>query len=300
MESTKRKALLIGINYNGEKFALRGCHNDVRNIFDFITKHLSYPIGNIKILLDEKKETSVFSDVKGIIPIASPTKKNILDSMKWLVQDGNAGDHLFFHYSGHGSQVKDRDGDELDGFDETILPVDYRTFGEIVDDQIHKNLILPLGEGVVLTAIMDCCHSGTGFDLPFVFKAKGPLPNEKMKSLIKLKSKGGEEKEKASLGDDDTEGISTVSSKHSKGTVILFSGCQDESTSTDVLISGKATGAVSYAFTQIMAEHKLQITFTDLLYKMRDSIQTVQSKTIQIPQISTNNSTLNLNSFITF
>lgn len=39
-----------------------------------------------------------------------------------------------FADSGHGSQVKDRDGDEVDGFDEVILPVDFRKAGIITDD----------------------------------------------------------------------------------------------------------------------------------------------------------------------
>ena len=36
--------------------------------------------------------------------------------------------------SGHGSQVKDRDGDEIDGYDEVILPRDFREKGIITDD----------------------------------------------------------------------------------------------------------------------------------------------------------------------
>lgn len=36
--------------------------------------------------------------------------------------------------SGHGGQIKDKDGDEMDGYDEVIFPVDYQTAGCIVDD----------------------------------------------------------------------------------------------------------------------------------------------------------------------
>lgn len=45
---------------------------------------------------------------------------------------------FFFHYSGHGGRVKDTDGDEDDGYDETIYPVDFQQYegesGQIVDD----------------------------------------------------------------------------------------------------------------------------------------------------------------------
>ena len=36
--------------------------------------------------------------------------------------------------SGHGGQTKDLDGDEADGYDEVIYPVDFEYAGHIVDD----------------------------------------------------------------------------------------------------------------------------------------------------------------------
>lgn len=46
--------------------------------------------------------------------------------------------------------------------DETILPCDWRANGHIVDDTLNQELVQKIGEGVKLTAILDCCHSGTG------------------------------------------------------------------------------------------------------------------------------------------
>ena len=42
--------------------------------------------------------------------------------------------------------------------------------GQIPDDALWKKLVNMVPEGVRLTAIMDCCHSGTGLDLPFKFQ----------------------------------------------------------------------------------------------------------------------------------
>jgi hypothetical protein len=39
--------------------------------------------------------------------------------------------------SGHGGQTADIDGDEDDGYDEVIYPVDFRSVGHIVDDEMH-------------------------------------------------------------------------------------------------------------------------------------------------------------------
>jgi hypothetical protein len=78
-----------------------------------------------------------------------------------------------FRHPGHGSQQTDYSGDELDGSDETILPTDYESAGQIVDDELNDLLVKPLLPGVTLHALMDCCHSGTVLDLPYRCKGSG-------------------------------------------------------------------------------------------------------------------------------
>ena len=56
-------------------------------------------------------------------------------------------------------QSKDGEGDEVDGYDETICPVDYASSGQIVDDEMNALLVQRLPPGVRLTAIFDSCHS---------------------------------------------------------------------------------------------------------------------------------------------
>lgn len=95
-----------------------------------------------------------------------PTRQNLINAMRWLVRSAKCNDSLFFHCSfffflhicvfliildsGHGGQVEDKDGDEVDGFDEgslwaliqktdsfwftVIFPLDYKEAGFIVDD----------------------------------------------------------------------------------------------------------------------------------------------------------------------
>lgn len=74
---------------------------------------------------------------------------------------------------GHGGKLRDDDGDEKDGYDETLIPVDYATAGQIRDDDLYKMLVAGLKEDVFATMIMDCCHSGSVLDLPFTFVADG-------------------------------------------------------------------------------------------------------------------------------
>eukprot|EP01012_Entosiphon_sulcatum_P068324 TRINITY_DN9845_c0_g2_i1.p1 TRINITY_DN9845_c0_g2~~TRINITY_DN9845_c0_g2_i1.p1 ORF type:complete len:346 (+),score=46.71 TRINITY_DN9845_c0_g2_i1:467-1504(+) len=153
----RKRALLVGINYVGQQGQLSGCVNDVIAMRQFIN---SFGFTDQRILADDPSVSQT-----------APTKANILAGFKWLVEGASPGDSLFFHYSGHGGQARDAEGDEKDGFDETIIPVDYRSAGQIIDDVIFKELVTPLPEGCRMTVIMDCCHSGTVLDLPYVFVA---------------------------------------------------------------------------------------------------------------------------------
>ncbi len=85
----RRKALLIGINYFGQRGQLRGCINDVRNMTSYLAEHFGYRREDMVILTDDQQN-----------PMSQPTKQNILRAMHWLVKDARPNDSLFFHYSG--------------------------------------------------------------------------------------------------------------------------------------------------------------------------------------------------------
>src|SRR5271170_4993200 len=108
-------------------------------------------------------------------PMSQPTKANTLRAVHWLVNDAWPTDSLFFHFSGHGGQTPDLDGDEEDGYDEVIYPVDFRLQGHIVDDEMHRIMVKSLPAGVRLTAIFDSCHSGSALDLPYLYSTQGVL-----------------------------------------------------------------------------------------------------------------------------
>ena len=81
---------------------------------------------------------------------------------------------MFFHYSGHGGRVEDTDGDEDDGYDETLIPVDYlQTGNQIVDDVLYTDFVGALPKDCFVTCVIDCCHSGTVLDLPYTFMPNG-------------------------------------------------------------------------------------------------------------------------------
>lgn len=90
----KRKALLIGINYFGQRGQLRGCINDVKNMSAYLNGNFGYAREDMVLLTDDQQN-----------PMSQPTKSNILRAMHWLVKDARANDSLFFHYSGRPGPV---------------------------------------------------------------------------------------------------------------------------------------------------------------------------------------------------
>jgi len=153
----RTKALYIGINYVGQQGELRGCHNDVIMMKRYIESQ-GFDPNNCMVLMDDGRNQA-------------PTHANIMKGFDWLVEGAQPGDSLFMHYSGHGGSVRDQDGDEADGMDETMIPVDYQRAGQIRDDEIFKELVTPVPHGVTMTVVMDCCHSGSILDLPYNFEA---------------------------------------------------------------------------------------------------------------------------------
>jgi hypothetical protein len=133
-------------------------HADVHNIQKYLTSVHDFKESEMLILMDDGRHHP-------------PTKKNIEDAFRRITEYSNAGDCVFVHYSGHGSRVRDTSGDEDDGYDETLIPVDFRSAGQIVDDDILDMLVKPMKKGVTVTVLMDCCHSGTVLDLPYRFGA---------------------------------------------------------------------------------------------------------------------------------
>nr|MBS0022226.1 caspase family protein [Gammaproteobacteria bacterium] len=94
-----------------------------------------------------------------VITESDANRQQILDALGSLIDTSRPGDALVFHYSGHGTQFDDLEGEE-DGKDEAIVPIDYETGAYIIDDDF-ADLFRAIPEGVSLTCFFDCCHSGT-------------------------------------------------------------------------------------------------------------------------------------------
>lgn len=158
----EKSALLIGVadyrNSGNNLEDLKGPINDVLLIQEQILPVLGYRFDKIITLTGR-----------------DATRSNIQKAIATFVKHGGV-DERFFFFAGHGSQVPDTDGDETDDVDEVILPYDAKYDGQgnlipgsVISDDDLKEWFAPL-KGKKLFAVLDSCHSGTGFramDLSF-------------------------------------------------------------------------------------------------------------------------------------
>ncbi len=309
----QKKALIIGINYlNIPHHTLPGAINDAKRVKHWLTSNFTdFDDSNTVILSDDQ------TDDLGRLP----DRANLIAAMNWLVQDAQPNDSLFFHFSGHGVKMMDKDSDEGDGFDEAILPMDYRECGAITDDEMFQILVQPLKKGVQLTAIFDCCYSGSALDLPFTYTLDAhsslvEVDNGIAAAAAILKSgllylKGNDEAALIHLKQSILHLVQYIlkrrkPSRSSKGTVILLSSSNDKQVSADVNVTSHVTmdgptGAASWAFLQVLSKKTLphtssdsivtpqtsrifpqQIYFTELLLEMRLLLKDLN----QTPQLS--------------
>lgn len=99
------------------------------------------------------------------------TKAKILSMLSELGNQCNTGDIVYIHFSGHGQQITDVDGDEDDGWDEAWIPYDaqmaysesYKGENHLTDDEIGQwlsRIKSRIGDEGKLLVVVDACHSG--------------------------------------------------------------------------------------------------------------------------------------------
>lgn len=139
-----KRALIVGINkYQDPADNLRGCVNDAINMRNTLLK-FGFKKDDIRLVLDERA-----------------TFDGIISRLDWLLKNTKKGDAILFHYSGHGAQIRDRDGDELaDHLDEILCPHDM-DWDRPLSDDILKTKFQMLPKGANMYLVFDCCHSGT-------------------------------------------------------------------------------------------------------------------------------------------
>jgi hypothetical protein len=240
-----RRALLIGINrYRIPGADLRGCVNDVKNIKRALVKYCGFRARDIRTLMDFKA-----------------TKKAMQTGIAALIAKSRKGDVLYVHYSGHGSNVPDRNGDEADRRDEILCPTDLDWKDPLTDDWLRTTFD-KLKAGVRLTVVMDCCHSGT--NTRAIASPDEPVINRYLPSPWDIMAQESGRRLRGTVR--GTLRRSRRAARRRSNVLaanigeVLITGCRDTQTSADAYIGGSYNGALTYSLVAALREAKGKVT----------------------------------------
>lgn len=145
-----KKALIVGINSYSPQKPLRGCLNDAADLANLLGA--SFGFQNITTLRDSEVSAAVLRERLETLLRPDPGETDAV---------------RYFHFSGHGGRVYDREGDEPDTIDENLCMGNYvwsDPASYLVDDllgdilhQAHEN-----APTMRVYVTLDACHSGTG------------------------------------------------------------------------------------------------------------------------------------------
>tara|TARA_R110002049_G_scaffold32139_8_gene107576 strand:+ start:16207 stop:19158 length:2952 start_codon:yes stop_codon:yes gene_type:complete len=156
-----RLALIVGIDEYRSVDGLQGAVNDSNKITTLIKGEGAgqFPAANICHLTNQQATYLNFK---------TAFKKSLVD--RAMTADRRPADQVLIFFAGHGSQMRDRNHDEPDGWDETLVLFDSRSqerlgskrkIPDLSDDVFNAMLSDLYTVTPNLVVILDSCHSGS-------------------------------------------------------------------------------------------------------------------------------------------
>ena len=264
-----KRALIIAIGKyeNGNGWHDLSSQNDLLIMRETLLKQ-GFPNANILTITD-----------------AEATKVGIERKMEELIKLSKSGDKIVIHFSGHGQQVSDLNGDEADGKDEALVPFDapsdwkntnYRYEKHIIDDEINNwinQLRAKIGTEGHILLILDSCHSGTASRGRAV--ARGDKPPLLLRDLEK-----------------NIENHTTKSSdfyelpkkqNNALGKFVMFTAAEAGQVNFQTTLDGKPIGSLTYAVVKSLQKINKGASYESLFANVRDVMQ--EKKLNQTPTV---------------
>lgn len=239
-----KNAVLIGVNrYRIPGNDLRGCVPDVKNMAKLLQRQFGFDSDNISVITD-----------------FTATKEAIETAVTGLIRGARRGDVLLVHYSGHGSNVPDDNGDESDKRDEILCPTDLDWNDPLRDDWL-RSVFDGLASGVSLTVVTDSCHSGTvtrALEPPDAPVIERYLPSPW--DLVAVESGRG----LAGTTRSGRRPKPATDVVHVDIPEVLISGCRADQTSADAAIGGGFAGALTYNLVEAVTESRMPLSYREL------------------------------------
>ena len=198
------------------------------------------------------------------------TFDNITRQLSAFVSKTKKGDVVYLHFSTHGQPVEDQNGDEKDGWDEAIVPIDaykiykkgtYEGKKHLLDDQLNKYVIKlreKIGPSGMLYVVIDACHAGTssrandetvrGTKVGFTANNKVFKPSITKKSHYKIEA----------------------STKWAN--VLFIEACRPDQVNKEVKVGSKSYGPLSYNIAQALSVKPISLNAKDFIEAIKASI----------------------------
>ena len=284
--STRKKfALLVGISKYDRGNKVRDIDwwdlhtkGDLEIIAAQLISKFQFEAENVKILSD----TPVTVGERTIGPVEQVTGQLIRETFRSALTNNplfKPGDVAYFHFSGHGQQVPDDGDDELDGYDETLVPSDYVSQKDgsrnLRDDDIALLLDELSKKGPSnVTITLDSCFSGTA--------TRGDLPPRggewRGKPVDPSKVRGSDENAADFVTRSGSRGGPPTEQKY-----VFISAASPRQTAKETWEDGKPYGAFSFALAKAMERAGERTTYRDLFNMVTDAVTSKQRD--QSPQM---------------
>jgi hypothetical protein len=275
------RALLIGVDYyfpntlpdiGGYYPSLGGCVRDINYVEKFLVNDLRMPPKNVIKLTSSNPGTNSSSQQRPPEPEEKwPTYENMIAAFKQIANDGNAGEQVYIHYSGHGGRAKtiypDLKKHTGGGLDEALVPTDIgnteaRYLRDVELGYILKGMV---DKGLIVTLVLDSCHSGGATRAAGGTVARGTgredkndrHTNSSVASYYELARVWKEITGFGSNGDDDSSsrGSSSAATRNlqsSNGWIpepkgyVLLAACRPQESAYETAFEGERRGALTY------------------------------------------------------
>lgn len=233
-----KRALLIAIDDYEVVSDLNGTGNDIALMRSVLISKFGFPEANILSISD-----------------AEATRDGIIDAIRThLIEPSEEGDIVVLHYSGHGSQMRDASGDEIDGYDETLVPHDGRTEGvfDISDDELNALLAELATKTDNVTVIFDSCNSGS---ISRGAAARVVAPDERDPP-------------------DDARNITPdgESMRALGANFVLISGARADQLANETRFEGKTYGAMTYFFANALLTAGEDVVYRDVMEEVQTKV----------------------------
>jgi len=257
---SRKKALIIAIgNYNTAKTGWQSINseNDI-SLISMALQFQGFQESNIIVIKDEQ------ADKVGIMTALYTLKKNV-----------NKGDYVVIHYSGHGQQITDLNNDEIDGMDESIVPINayskyslnYHGEEHITDDELgvyFDKLRQKLGNKGQVLFIVDACYSST--------MTRGSAKIRGGAEPIVIKGKLNYFKEKEILGSGMND-KSLENNKINASFIIISASKFNEANYEATDDNGNGVGSLSFAFSKAFIKLSPNASFLSLFAKIKENMK---------------------------